>query len=59
MLKRTLGEETSERCRLKKDVIDLDTVPVCYSGMQQQEMQWLLCDKQSLTMSDKNIILKG
>ena len=62
VLKRTLGEETSEmptKKRLKKDVIDLDIVPMCSSGMQQQEMPWLLCDKQSLTMSDKNIILKG
>ena len=44
--------------RLKEDVFDLDTVPMCYSGMQQQEMPWLLCDKQSLTMSDKKIIPK-
>ena len=62
VLKRTLGKETSEiptKKRPKKDVIDLDTVPMCSSGMQQQEMTWLLCDKQSLTILDKNIILKG
>ena len=45
--------------RPKKDVIDLDTVLMCSSGMQQQEKPWLLCDKQSLTILDKNIILKG
>ena len=37
--------------RLKTDVIDVDTLPM---GVQQQEMPWLLCDKQSLTISDKN-----
>ena len=45
--------------RLKKDVIDLDALPM---GIQLQEMPpgpWLLCNEQSLTISDKNIILKG
>ena len=60
VFKRTLEEETTEmptKKRPKKDAIDVDTVPM--GSIQLQEMPWLLCDKQSLTMSDKNIILKG
>ena len=35
----------------KKDIIDLDTLRI---GIQLQEMPWLICDKQSLTILDKN-----
>ena len=58
MLKRKKEpSETPTEKRPKIDVIDLDTLPM--PDIQLQEMPWLMCDKQSLTVSDKNIILKG
>ena len=60
VLKQIRTEETTEiptKKRLKEDVIDLDTVLL--TSIQQQEMPWLMCDKHSLSVSDKNMILKG
>lgn len=59
VLKRPQEEETTEiptKKRAKKDVIDLDTLPM---DIRLQDKPWLFCDKQSLSMSDKNIIVKG
>jgi len=59
VLEQTLKEETSETLREKrpkKNMIDLDTLHI---DIHLQEMPWLMCDKQSPTISDKNIILKG